>query len=314
MTLNSEKCQFNMSKLIFMGILLSEKGIGPTEERVRAVREAREPKTSSEVRSFLGLVGYSSRFIPQFATLSEPLRRLTKKGTCFEFGPEQRQSFKVLKEELARASTLAYFDKCAPTKVIVDVSPVGLGAVLVQIQKGETVPICYVSRCLTDCERRYSQTEKEALALVWACERLHAYIYGREFELVTDHKPLEAIYSPRSKPCARIERWVLRLQPYNFRVTYLPGSQNIADPLSRLLGETAKTERHIHNSEEYVRFIAVSATPNALTTREVERASESDMELKEVRFAVNSGHFENCKAYAPNGLRLMGRWNAKTPL
>jgi len=69
--------------------------------------------------------------------------------------------------------------------------------------------------------------------------------------------------------------------------------------LSRLLGETAKTERHIHNSEEYVRFIAVNATPNALTTREVERASESDMELKEVRFAINSGHFENCKAYAP---------------
>lgn len=179
LTLNSEKCQFNMSKMIFMGILLSEKGIGPTEERVRAVRQARKPKTASEVRSFLGLVGYSSRFIPQYATLSEPLRRLTKKETHFEFGPEQRQSFNALKEELARASTLAYFDKDAPTKVIADASPVGLGAVLVQIQKGEAVPICYVSRCLTDCERRYSQTEKEALALVWACERLHAYIYGR---------------------------------------------------------------------------------------------------------------------------------------
>lgn len=73
MTLNPEKCQFNKSKLIFMGILLSEKGIGPTEERVRAVRQAREPKTASEVRIFLGLVGYSSRFIPQYATLSEPL-------------------------------------------------------------------------------------------------------------------------------------------------------------------------------------------------------------------------------------------------
>ncbi len=73
LTLNPEKCQFNKSKLIFMGILLSEKGIGPTEERVRAVRQAREPKTASEVRIFLGLVGYSSRFIPQYATLSEPL-------------------------------------------------------------------------------------------------------------------------------------------------------------------------------------------------------------------------------------------------
>lgn len=90
LTLNPEKFQLNMSKLIFMGILLSEKGIGPTEERVLDVREAREPKTASEVRSFLGLVDHSSRFIPRFAAPSEPLRRLTKREICFEFGPEQR--------------------------------------------------------------------------------------------------------------------------------------------------------------------------------------------------------------------------------
>ena len=72
MTLNADKCQFNMDRLIFMGILLLEKGIGPTEERVRAVTEAREPESDTEVQSFLGLVGYSSRFIPQFATMSEP--------------------------------------------------------------------------------------------------------------------------------------------------------------------------------------------------------------------------------------------------
>lgn len=83
LTLNSEKCQFNMDRLVFMGILLTQKGIGPTEERVRAVVEAREPKNATEVRSFLGLVGFSSRFIPQFATLSEPLRRLTRKETVY---------------------------------------------------------------------------------------------------------------------------------------------------------------------------------------------------------------------------------------
>ena len=173
LTLNPDKCQFNMDKLVFMGILLSQKGIGPTEERVRAIVEAREPENASEVRSFLGLVGFSSRFISGFATLSEPLRRLTRKEVPFEFGPEQKKAFQVLKDELAKAATLAYFDNDAPTKVIADASPVGLGAVLVQKQKGEMVPVCYVSRSLTDCERRYSQTEREALALVWACERLH---------------------------------------------------------------------------------------------------------------------------------------------
>lgn len=298
LTLNPAKCQFNMDRLIFMGILLSEKGIGPTEERVRAVSEAREPENASEVRSFLGLVSYSSRFIPQFATVSEPLRHLTRKDTPFEFGPEQKQAFEALKEGLAKAGTLAYFNKDAPTKIIADASPVGLGAVLIQTQDGLNVPICYVSRGLTDCERRYSQTEKEALGLVWACERLHPYVYGRQFDLITDHKPLESIYSPRSKPCARIERWVLRLQPYDFRVVHTSGKNNIADPLSRLLGNSALKWKHAHGSDEYVRFVAVSATPRALTTREVEEASAHDEELIEVRKAIASGHFEKCTAYA----------------
>ncbi|CAL1586203.1 unnamed protein product [Knipowitschia caucasica] len=297
LTLNGEKCQFEMDKLVFMGILLTEKGVGPTSERVRALEEAREPENASEVRSFLGLAGYSSRFIPQFATISEPLRRLTKKEVPFVFGPEQQVAFETLKLKLAEAGTLAYFHKDAPTKVIADAGPVGIGAVLIQEQQGAMVPICYVSRSLTDCETRYSQTEKEALALVWACERLHPYIYGKRFDLVTDHKALQVIYSPKSKPCARIERWVLRLQPYDFRVVHIAGKFNIADPLSRLLGKSAKSTPHHHGAEEYVRFVAVQATPRALTTREVERASAEDKELDEVRKAIKTGRFEKCSAY-----------------
>ncbi len=186
--LNGEKFQYNMNKLVFMGMLISEKGIGPTAERVHAVINAREPENESEVRSFLGFVGYSSRFIPQFASITEPLRRLIKKDTPFKFGPEHRQAFQALKQKLAEAGTLAYFDKKAPTKVIADASPVGIGAVLIQEQNGENVPIYYVSRSLTECEQRYSQTEREALSLVWACERLHPYIYGQKFDLITDHR------------------------------------------------------------------------------------------------------------------------------
>ena len=132
-------------------------------------------------------------------------------------------------------------------------------------------------------EKRYSQTEKEALAVVWACERFHVYLYGIEFELYTDHKPLEIIYSNKSKPCARIERWILRLQPYCFKVKYLPGEQNMADSLSRLLQEENQAVSTVAHkvSDEFIRFVAVTSTPRAMTTREIEDALAEDEGLSE---------------------------------
>lgn len=234
LTLNREKCQFGMSHLEFMGHLLTDRGIGPTQARVEAVQNAREPTCVSEVRSFLGLVNFSAKFIPNLAIVAEPLRKLCRQNVKFEWKSEQKEAFAELKSRLAKAETLAYFDKSARTEVIADAGPVGLGAVLVQWQNGERRVVYYASRVLSDVERRYSQTEKEALALVWACERFHVYLGGIEFDLITDHKPLEVIYGKRSKPSARIERWVLRLQGYNFRVVYRSGQSNIADALSRL--------------------------------------------------------------------------------
>ena len=119
-----------------MGIILSQHGIGPTEEKVRAVVEASRPTSPSEVRSFLGLVGFSARFIPDFATVAEPLRALTRKGEKFEWNEEEEQAFQTLNQKLTGASMLAYFDRDAHTRVIADASPVGLGAVLVQEVKG----------------------------------------------------------------------------------------------------------------------------------------------------------------------------------
>ena len=97
LTLNAEKCKFHMTKLVFMGLMLTNQGIGPTEEKVKAIVEARELENASEVRSFLGLANYNAWFIPDFATVAEPLRRLTRKGVCFKFGNEQRKAFNELR-------------------------------------------------------------------------------------------------------------------------------------------------------------------------------------------------------------------------
>ena len=111
LTVNAEKCRFYMTKLVFMELILTNKGIGPTEEKVKGVVGAREPQNASEVRSFLGLANYKARFILHFATVAEPFRKLTKKGVCFRFGDEQRRAFNELKSRSSSAETLAYFDK-----------------------------------------------------------------------------------------------------------------------------------------------------------------------------------------------------------
>ena len=117
------------------------------------------------------------------------------------------------------------------------------------------------------------------------------YLYGIEFEQYTDHKPLDTIYSSRSKPCARIERWILRLQPYRFTVTYLPGEQNIANSLSRLLkAENQAGPSAGHKvSGEFVRFVAVNATPRAMMTREIEKVSAEDEEFSELLHRIKTG-------------------------
>ena len=297
LTLNPMKCEFRMDKVVFMGLLLSKYGIGPTEERVRAVLEAVQPTTPTEVRSFLGMVGFSARFIPNFSTLAEPLRAISRQGVPFVWGNEQEESFKELKRQLASAPVLAYFDKDAHTRVIADASPVGLGAVLVQEKNGESRAVCYASRSLSQVERRYSQTEKEALALVWACERFNLYLYGLQtFDLVTDHEALKVIYSRGSKPSARIERWVLRLQPYNYKVCCVTSRDNIADALSRLTKIPASGKSRY--DDEYVRLVALGSVPVALKIQEIETVSAEDEELQVVRDCLVSGNWEGApKSY-----------------
>ena len=140
-------------------------------------------------------MGFSTRFIPDISTIAEPWRRLTIKGTPFIWGEEQQASFNALKQRPATSATLVYFKPDAPTELIADASPVGLGGVLLQVQNGQCRPVASASRTLTPVEHRSSQTEREALGLVWVCERFHTYLLGTIFSLLTDHKPLEFIYS-----------------------------------------------------------------------------------------------------------------------
>ena len=238
LTLNKEKCEFLKKSIKFCGNIICMEGITPDPEKVTAIKDAKPPKTAKEVRSFLGLVNYCSTFIPNFSTISKPLRELTKKNVAFKWTKQHQDTFEIIKSSLSENSLNAHFDTSLTTELTVDASPVGIAAILCQYNKDSREQkkiIAYASRSLTDIERRYSQTEKEGLALVWGCEHFHTYLFGSSFTtVVTDHKALELIFNnPKSRPPARIERWLLRLLQYDFKVKYKSGASNIADYMSR---------------------------------------------------------------------------------
>lgn len=269
--LNEEKCIFRVTEVNFLGFHLSGNGIRPSEDKIVALKNFRSPQTAEELRSFLGLVTFVGRFIPNLATVNAPLRELLRKDNKFNWTPIHQDSFVALKKEISNIKTLGYYSVKDRTRVIADASPWALGAVLVQFDNKDLPRvICYASKSLTDTEKRYCQTEREALGLVWAVERLHIYLCGLYFELETDHRPLESIFKPTSKPCARIERWVLRLQSYKYKVVYRSGKNNLADSLSRL-SEAKVTVAFDENCETYIRSLIEISTPKACDINEIDQ-------------------------------------------
>ena len=178
---------------------------------------------------------------------------------------------------------MSHFDTSKETFILVDASPVGLSAILAQKDPQQNAHniIAYASRALSPVEKRYSQTEKEALAIVWGIKHFHLYVFGAPFTLITDHKPLQLIYNnPQSRPPARIERWFLRLQQYDFQVIYKKGSDNPADFLSRH-PQPKVPKRSI--AEEYMNFVTVHATEAAIPLTVVREHTSKDSNLIAVR-------------------------------
>lgn len=283
--LNDQKCIFKIKTVNFLGHTLTPSGVRPLESYVGVVKTFRSPVIIDEVHSFLGLVNFIGKWIPNLATLTEPLRKLLrlklgKNANILKYwGNEQLNAFNELKSSLSKIKTLGYYDPEDKTQVIADASPVGLGAVLIQYDSSGHRVIAFGNKSLTDPEKRYCQTEKEALAIVWAVEHFKIYLYGKEeFELITDHKPLEVIFGPKSRPSARIERWVMRLQSFNFKIVFRPGKSNIADPLSRL----CQTDPIPFDNHNFVYHVVEYSKPIAVTLNEIRENSENDDEVGKI--------------------------------
>lgn len=236
LTAKPGKCSIAYDSLECLGHFVGDDKLKPHPDKVRAIEEAPRPITKKQVRSFLGLVGFYRKFIPNFACIAVPLTDLTKKGQPNKVIWERshEHAFGTLRNALIKFPILKLPNMSEPFILMTDASDYGIGAVLMQEQEGIKMPVSYASRKLKSSEVAYSTIEKECLAIVWAIQKFHRYLYGQEFTLQTDHKPL--IYLNKKKVAnARLMRWALVLQPYKFKIVAVSGKANVgADYLSRI--------------------------------------------------------------------------------
>jgi transposase InsO family protein len=229
---NKDKCKLCVEEVTYLGHVFNKNGMKPDPEKIRAIKDMPSPNDKKSLERFLGAINYLSKFIPHYSEHIFPLTRLLKKESAWCWDTGHEVAFAKLKELVCNAPVLTLFDASQPVVVSVDASAVALGAALLQGGR----PVEYASRTLTDTQTRYAQIEKEMLAILFACEKYHQYIYGQKNVLVeTDHKPLESIFKKALNTIpVRLQRMMLRLQGYDLRVSYKPGKyMYIPDTLSR---------------------------------------------------------------------------------
>ncbi|XP_043189707.1 uncharacterized protein K02A2.6-like [Amphibalanus amphitrite] len=217
-TLNRQKCKIGVTSVDFLGFTVTDGRISVSSERVQGLRSLAVPKSKKELQAVLGSLGFYCKFVPGYSTRVESLRRqLRKDAPEFAWTPEMDAAFNDVRQAILDSDALSMFDPSLPTVVTTDASDVGLGAVLSQVHpEGERV-VAFASSTLNAAQRRYSVTEREGLACVWACEKWHKYLWGQEFVLRTDHAALKSLLTVRGVGRAgmRMSRWAVRLMNYS---------------------------------------------------------------------------------------------------
>ena len=236
--LNPSKCYFMRKEVAYLGHVITSSGLKPNLQRIEAVKKYHPPKDVKELRRFLGLVSYYRQFIYGFAKIAHPLHNLTKKEQKFNWNGECQKAFDTLVLKLTQAPVLAYpqFNKSFVLET--DASVTGLGAVLSQEQDdGQLHPVAYASRALSPNEKNYAITELETLAVVWAFSHFHAYLYGHEVLVFTDHTAVKTILENPSKS-GKHARWWTKVYGSGIakiEIRYRLGKENLnADALSRI--------------------------------------------------------------------------------
>ena len=293
--LNKAKCDIAQPEIDYVGHRLSGERLKPSSERVEAIVKMRDPENHAELETILGMLAYVSKFIPRLSELSVPLRTL-KIQEEWLWSEQASQAFRDVKSALTSTPVLQYYDVSKPVKVTVDASMKGLGAAILQ----DDGVVAYASRSLTPTEQRYAQIEKEMLAVVFGCERFHKLIYGKsDVSIESDHKPLENILQkPVHSAPIRIQRMILKLQPYEFKLRYVKGKDlGLADCLSRLPIDTVGHQ----SMDDELMVLKIDSMSHA-NHGEIQEATKLDAELNVVKQVIGQGWPETKNRLPPEAL------------
>ena len=235
--LNATKLQFKLKELKFMGTIISDQGMKPDPDKVAAITQMQPPENKAALLRFIGMVNYLSPFCANLSSVIQPLRMLTQDSVPFIWSKVQDGAFNKAKQLISSAPVLAYYDLDKPVVLQTDASDYALGGALLQPNdKGKLQPVAFTSSSMSPTEQRYSQIEKECLAICNCFQKFDQWLYGKsDIEVHTDHQPLETIYKkPLNKAPARLQRMLMKLQRYRFNLTYKRGpTLHLADTLSR---------------------------------------------------------------------------------
>ena len=278
---NRDKCEFGVDRIEFIGHIVTPQGIQVDERKVLAVKNWPVLKSSTDVRSFLGAVGFYRRFIPQFSQIATPLTDLTRTFSRFHWTHQHQHAFVTLKEALMTAPVLRLPDFQLPFIVVTDASSVAIGGVLMQADDLGERPIAFESRKLNDAESRYPVHEQELFAIIVCLRTWRCYLEGMDFIIRTDHRSLEHL--PTQKHMSRrMVRWVEFLQHFNFRIEYKPGKENVvSDALSRLntINLHATTDEHVQDwplsVRDYLQHSTIDSTLPEHVAELIKRESPS---------------------------------------
>nr|XP_039263214.1 uncharacterized protein K02A2.6-like [Styela clava] len=213
-------------------IIYTDKGVFSDPKKVEDIIEMPTPRDKQELQKFMGMATFLACHLPNLSEKSAILRDLLKKDISFQWDRDHQKVFDEVKEMVASNFGLQYYDPKLPVNLETDGSMRGLGAALVQKHGA----VAFASKSLSNTQSNYSNIERECLAVVHGIQRFHHYLYGKDFTVITDHKPLEMIFKkPIHSAPPRLQRMITKIQGYDFVVKYRPGKEMIlADTLSRL--------------------------------------------------------------------------------